>query len=85
MRWVAPKARANSSLEPSRSTAMMGSALTAAAAATAERPTPPTPKIATLLPGRTPAVLTTAPAPVITAQPMMAVTSVGAHSGREVT
>ena len=43
---------------------------------TADRPTPPTPKMATLSFAWTLAVLMTAPAPVITAQPMMAVTSV---------
>ena len=56
---------------------MMGSAPTAAAPATADSPTPPTPKIATLWPACTSAEVTTAPVPVITAQPMIAVTSRG--------
>ncbi len=53
---VAPKRRANSSFSSARSTAMIGSAPTTAAAATAESPTPPTPKIATLCFAFTPAV-----------------------------
>ena len=54
---VAPNLLANSSFSSSRSTAMIGSALTTLAATTAERPTPPTPKTATLSPSRTAAVL----------------------------
>jgi hypothetical protein len=38
------------------------------------RPAPPAPKTATLLPGRTRAVLSAAPTPVVTAQPMSAAT-----------
>ena len=54
---------------------MMGSAPRILAPTTADRPTPPTPKMATESPFCTLAVLSTAPAPVITAQPMIAVTS----------
>ena len=53
---VAPNFLANSSFSSLRSTAMMGSAPTTAAATIAERPTPPTPKTATLSPCFTPAV-----------------------------
>ena len=75
MVWVAPNCWAKASFLSSRSTAMIGLAPTALAATTADKPTPPTPKITTLSPALTPAVFSTAPAPVITAQPMMAVTS----------
>ena len=78
---VAPNRRATSSLSSSRSTAMIGSAPTTFAATIADRPTPPTPITATLWPRCTPAVCTTAPAPVITAHPMIDVTSVGTSSG----
>ncbi len=44
-------------------------------------PTPPAPKTATLLPGLTFAVLSTAPTPVVTAHPMRAAT-VSGTSGR---
>ena len=56
---------------------MIGFAPAIRAPTTAERPTPPTPKIATLWPRLTLAVLITAPAPVMTAQPMIDVTSRG--------
>ena len=55
--------------------AMIGLAPTFLAATTADRPTPPTPNMETLWPALTLAVLITAPAPVITAQPMIDVTS----------
>ena len=67
----APKRPAKSSFSSSRSTAMIGSAPRTAAAATAQSPTPPAPTTATELPAGTSAVLITAPAPVMTAQPMM--------------
>src|SRR5689334_20758450 len=60
---------------------MIGLAPQFLAAAIADRPTPPTPQTATLCPGRTPAECSTAPAPVITAQPMMAPVSSGVPSG----
>ena len=59
------------------STAITGSAPTATAAISAERPTPPQPITATRSPGRTPAVFQTAPTPVVTAQPTSAATSNG--------
>ena len=49
---------------------------------TAEIPTPPSPTTATASPGRTTAVLRTAPAPVRTAHPKTAATSSGTSSGR---
>ena len=64
---------------------MIGSAPTIFAAVTAESPTPPTPKIATLSPACTPAVLYTAPAPVMTAQPTIAVTSILMFVGSGIT
>ena len=63
------------------STAITGSAPTATAAISAERPTPPHPITATRSPGRTPAVRQTAPTPVVTAQPTSAATSNGTSSG----
>ena len=44
---------------------------------TADSPTPPAPMTTTLSPARTPAVLTTAPKPVVTAQPISAASSGG--------
>ena len=78
---VAPNCLANSSLVSSKSTAMTGLAPRCAAAATAERPTPPTPIMATLSPCFTPAVWSTAPAPVMTAHPMMLSVSRSMSSG----
>ena len=60
---------------------MIGWPSTAAAAATAQSPMPPAPKIATDWPLRTFNVLMIAPAPVMTAQPMIDVTSVGRSLG----
>ena len=77
MAWVAPSWRADSSLPPTTSMAMIGWAATIAPPCTAFRPTPPTPKTAMLAPGGTAAVLITAPTPVITEQPMSAARSRG--------
>jgi hypothetical protein len=63
------------------STARITPALTAAAASTAESPTPPQPITATRSPGRTPAVRQTAPTPVVTAQPTSPATSKGTSRG----
>ncbi len=63
------------------STAITGSAPTATAAISAERPTPPQPITATRSPGRTPAVFQTAPTPVVTAQPTRLATSNGTSFG----
>ena len=79
--WVAPNRRAKSSFASSTSTAMTTVAPTLAAACTALRPTPPAPNTATDCPSRTPAVLVTAPAPVITAQPIMLVLTTSAGRG----
>ena len=54
------------------------------AAATAQRPMPPTPKTAMLWPGRGAAVLKTAPRPVGTAQPIKAATLRSKPSGTPV-
>ena len=64
---------------------MIGSASRTARAVIAERPTPPTPKTAADCPRCTFAVFSTAPAPVITAQPMMLVTSRATSSGTRTT
>ena len=48
---------------------------------THERPTPPRPMTATVAPAGTSAVLTTAPTPVETPQPMRAATSCDTPSG----
>ena len=61
---------------------MIGFAPRADAATMAEIPTPPTPKTATLCPRCTSAVLSTAPAPVITAQPMIDARSTGMSGGK---
>ena len=63
------------------STAMMRPAPAIAAPLIAERPTPPQPMTATVLPTSTFAVLMTAPTPVVTPQPMSAARSSGI-SGR---
>jgi len=62
-----------------------GVAHATAAASTALRPMPPTPKTATLLPGPTLAVLNTIPAPVATAHPSKAASRSGMRSGIGVT
>ena len=82
MPCVAPNFLANSSLSSNRSTTMIGYADRLAHACTTDSPTPPTPMMTHESPGRTFAALSAAPAPVITAQPMIEVTSV-ATSGVE--
>src|SRR4051812_49523354 len=52
---------------------------------TTDRPTPPKPTTSTLWPARTFAVLSTAPTPVITAQPTSAACSSGTPSGTGIT
>ena len=69
---VAPSERASSSAGSETSTARIEVAPAIAAAWTTLSPTPPQPITATRSPGRTPAVLNTAPKPVITAQPISA-------------
>ena len=49
---------------------------------THDRPTPPRPMTATLEPGSTAAVLSTAPTPVVTQHPMSAATAGSTPSGR---
>ena len=61
--------------------ATIGYAPAATAPSRAARPTPPSPNTATLSPGRTPAVLKTAPTPVSTAQPNSAAISAGRCGG----
>src|SRR5215467_4846240 len=78
---VAPKRLEKASLSSITSTATMGYASTIAAAWIAQSPMPPTPNTATDCPGFTPSVLIMAPAPVITAQPITQVRSVGTSLG----
>src|SRR6266404_2663881 len=78
--WVAPKRLAALSLDLARSTAMMGEAPASAAPWMLLRPTPPVPITTTLL-ALTPAVLMTAPMPVMTAQPMREAEAKGTSLG----
>ena len=78
---VAPSCRASSRLAGTGSTAMMGQAFATSAPITEASPTPPRPKMATDWPGRTEAVLRTAPAPVSTAQPKSAAVWSGTSLG----
>ncbi|VVP56841.1 hypothetical protein PS854_05723 [Pseudomonas fluorescens] len=57
---------------------MMRAALAFTAPMTADRPMPPKPKMATVSPGLTLAVLSTAPIPVVTPQPSRQTFSSGA-------
>ena len=68
-RSVAPRSPASASLSALKSTAITRDAPAAIAPSTAASPTPPSPTTATDCPARTPAVFTTAPTPVSTAQP----------------
>ena len=79
--WVAPSSRASWRLAATGSTATMVTAPATCAAITEARPTPPSPKTATDWPGRTAAVLSTAPAPVSTAQPKSAAVWSGTSAG----
>src|SRR5947208_244173 len=74
---VAPSSRARSSFDCTLSDATMVVAPAATAPSRAARPTPPSPKIATLSPIRTFAACEAAPTPVITAQPNSAAISNG--------
>ncbi|MNN30825.1 hypothetical protein D3C81_1444850 [compost metagenome] len=77
IRSVAPNCLASSSFESSMSMAMIRPAPASAAPLMAARPMPPHPITATVSPGRTLAVLNTAPVPVVTAQPSSAARSSG--------
>ncbi len=63
------------------STTMIGFAPASTAPWTADRPTPPAPKMTTASPAHSPMALSTAPTPVMTAQPAMAAISGGTPSG----
>jgi hypothetical protein len=64
-----------------RSTTMTWPAPASRAPCTTDRPTPPSPTTSTDWPSRTAAVLSTAPTPVMTAQPTSAACSSGTASG----
>ncbi len=78
---VAPTARATSSLSGMRSMATIRDAPATAAPITHDSPTPPSPMTATVAPAGTAAVLSTAPTPVVTQQPMSAATAGSVPSG----
>lgn len=78
--WVAPNSSAFSRLNATGSTATMFRAPAWSAPCTAFDPTPPTPKITTVSPARTPAAYTEVPQPVGTPQPVSAATSNGMSS-----
>ncbi|MNN86398.1 hypothetical protein D3C81_2038110 [compost metagenome] len=75
---VAPSCLAISNFAGLMSMAMMRAALALTAPMTADRPMPPRPKMATVSPGFTLAVLSTAPIPVVTPQPSRQTFSSGA-------
>ncbi|MNR17807.1 hypothetical protein D3C85_1344910 [compost metagenome] len=75
---VAPNCLAISNLAGLMSMAMIRAALALTAPMTADRPIPPRPKMATVSPGLTLAVLITAPIPVVTPQPSRQTFSSGA-------
>ena len=75
------EARASSSAASVTSTATIGCAPAARRPWTMHWPTPPHPKTTARSPGRTAAVLKTAPTPVMAAQPISAATSRSAPSG----
>src|SRR5579875_211752 len=79
--WVTPRERASSSFAGTTSTATTGHAPHTRAPMRQLRPTPPSPKTATLAPGGTRAVLRTAPTPVRTAHPKSAARSVTGVGG----
>ncbi|MCY1546703.1 hypothetical protein D9M68_827160 [compost metagenome] len=74
---VAPNCLASSSFESTISMAMIRPAPASAAPLMVDKPIPPQPSTATVSPGRTLAVLNTAPVPVVTAQPSSAARSSG--------
>ena len=77
---LAPSLRASSSFHGTVSTAMIRPAPAIRAPCSAESPTPPQPITATLLPGAICAVLSAAPTPVVTPQPISAACSSGMSS-----
>ncbi len=78
---VAPTSRATSSLAATRSIATIRDAPATAAPITHDSPTPPRPITATDDPAGTSAVLSTAPTPVVTQQPMSAAAAGSTPSG----
>jgi hypothetical protein len=78
---VAPTASAASSFAGTRSTATIRDAPAMPAPITHDSPTPPRPITATLAPRGTSAVLSTAPTPVVTQQPISAATAGSTPSG----
>ncbi len=82
---VAPRCRASSNLAGSTSTTMIGSAPTSRAPMMLESPTPPAPKTSNGLPAASSTTLSTAPRPVMTAQPAIAAISGGTPSGTRTT
>ena len=70
MKWVIPNLRAIASLSSFRSTPMIMSAPAIRRPWITFNPIPPRPKTAAVDPISTPAVLITAPMPVVTPQPM---------------
>src|SRR6266850_232593 len=80
-RCVAPIVFASASRPSYRSTAMIGLAVTSAAACTMLSPTPPAPNTTTDSPMRTLALFCTTPKPVVTAQPKSAATSASTSAG----
>src|SRR6266850_1987180 len=84
-RCVAPIVFASASRPSYRSTAMIGLAVTSAAACTMLSPTPPAPNTTTDSPMRTLALFCTTPKPVVTAQPKSAATSASMSAGTLVT
>src|SRR5829696_6396458 len=79
--WAAPNSRASARRSSERSTAMMVLAPTKLRPSSIACPTPPQPSTTAVSPGRTRAVLVTAPTPVVTAQPISAATGKGTSSG----
>ena len=78
---VAPIVAAASRRQSSGSLAMICAAPAARAPCTTESPMPPRPSTSTVAPGSTLAVLSTAPTPVCTAQPITHAVSSGVSSG----
>ncbi|MCY1440608.1 hypothetical protein D9M71_568910 [compost metagenome] len=78
---VAPNSRATSNLAGLISMAMIWDALAILAPIIAAKPMPPNPKIATVAPSVTFAVLSTAPIPVVTPHPSRQTFSSGASLG----
>ena len=81
--WSAPKARRRRASGPTGRCAMLVRAPHRAAPCTQLRPTPPVPIVATWLPGRTAAVLMTAPRPVMHAAGQQRMRSVSGTAARD--